>query len=65
MTVNQGGVTISNGDINYYGNNRVDESLSLDSAKQIGLGLGNSLSDSAKPVRDEARRGFQVLFTRL
>ena len=65
MTVNQGGVTISNGGINYYGNNRVDESLSLDFAKQIGLGLGNSLSDSAKPVRDEARRGFQVLFTRL
>ncbi|KAL7437780.1 hypothetical protein ACHAXH_008822 [Discostella pseudostelligera] len=58
------GHTISDGDISS-GISRVDESLSLDSAKQIGFGLGNSLSDSAKPVRDEARRGFQVLFTRL
>ncbi len=45
--------------------NRADESLSLDSSKQIGFGLGNSLSDSAKPVRDEARLGFQILFTKL
>ena len=45
--------------------NRADESLSLDSARQIGFGLGNSLSDSAKPVRDEARLGFQILFTKL
>ncbi|KAL3768019.1 hypothetical protein ACHAWU_005477 [Discostella pseudostelligera] len=58
------GHTISIGDTSS-GNTRVDESLSLDSAKQIGFGLGNTLSDSANPVRDEARRGFQVLFTRL
>eukprot|EP00578_Thalassiosira_sp_NH16_P011911 CAMPEP_0181106828 /NCGR_PEP_ID=MMETSP1071-20121207/16737_1 /TAXON_ID=35127 /ORGANISM="Thalassiosira sp., Strain NH16" /LENGTH=694 /DNA_ID=CAMNT_0023190255 /DNA_START=38 /DNA_END=2122 /DNA_ORIENTATION=+ len=45
-------------------NSRKEERLSLDSTRQIGLGLGRTLSDSAKPVREEAKRGFQVLFRR-
>ena len=45
-------------------NSRKEERLTLDSVRQIGLGLGRTLSDSAKPVRDEAKRGFQVLFRR-
>lgn len=54
---------ISNEDITVF-NSRKEERLSLDSARQIGLGLGRTLSDSAKPVREEAKRGFQVLFRR-
>lgn len=45
-------------------NSRKEERLSLDSTRQIGLGLGRTLSDSTKPVREEAKRGFQVLFRR-
>ena len=45
-------------------NSRKEERLSLDSCRQIGLGLGRTLSDSAKPVREEVKRGFQVLYTR-
>lgn len=45
-------------------NSRKEERLSMDSTRQIGLGLGRTLSDSAKPVREEAKRGFQVLFRR-
>ncbi|KAL9185380.1 hypothetical protein ACHAXT_003157 [Thalassiosira profunda] len=45
-------------------NSRKEERLSLDSTRQIGLGLGRTLSDSAKPVREEAKKGFQVLFKR-
>mmetsp|Transcript_29172 Transcript_29172/g.61937 ORF Transcript_29172/g.61937 Transcript_29172/m.61937 type:complete len:691 (+) Transcript_29172:146-2218(+) len=45
-------------------NSRKEERLTLDSTRQIGLGLGRTLSDSAKPVREEAKRGFQALFRR-
>ena len=45
-------------------NSRKEERLSLDLTRQIGLGLGRTLSDSAKPVREEAKRGFNVLFAR-
>ena len=45
-------------------NSRKDERLSLDSTRQIGLGLGRTLSDPTNPVREEARRGFEVLFRR-
>ena len=45
-------------------NSRKEERLSLDSTRQIGLGLGRTLSDSAKPVRDEAKKGIEVLFRR-
>ncbi len=45
-------------------NSRKDERLSLDSTRQIGLGLGRTLSDPTNPVREEAKRGFQVLFRR-
>eukprot|EP00571_Detonula_confervacea_P005528 CAMPEP_0172318352 /NCGR_PEP_ID=MMETSP1058-20130122/34672_1 /TAXON_ID=83371 /ORGANISM="Detonula confervacea, Strain CCMP 353" /LENGTH=689 /DNA_ID=CAMNT_0013033177 /DNA_START=195 /DNA_END=2264 /DNA_ORIENTATION=- len=58
-----GSDNISNDDIGIV-NSRKEERLSLDSARQIGLGLGRTLSDSAKPVREEAKRGFQVLFRR-
>ena len=54
---------ISNDDIGIV-NSRKEERLSLDSTRQIGLGLGRTLSDSAKPVREEVKRGFQVLFKR-
>ncbi|KAL3790632.1 hypothetical protein ACHAW5_004199 [Stephanodiscus triporus] len=45
-------------------NSRKDERLSLDSTRQIGLGLGRTLSDSTSTVREEAKRGFEVLFRR-
>lgn len=45
-------------------NSRKEERLSLDSTRQIGLGLGRALSDSAKPVRDEAKKGIEALFRR-
>jgi hypothetical protein len=45
-------------------NSRKDERLSLDSTRQIGLGLGRTLSDPTNPVREEAKRGFEVLFRR-
>jgi len=45
-------------------NSRKDERLSLDSTRQIGLGFGRTLSDPTNPVREEARRGFEVLFRR-
>jgi len=45
-------------------NSRKEERLSLDSTRQIGLALGRTLSDSAKPVREEAKKGFVVLFHR-
>ena len=45
-------------------NSRKEERLSLDSTRQIGLGLGRTLSDSAKPVRDEAKKGIEALFRR-
>ncbi|KAL7541890.1 hypothetical protein ACHAXR_011335 [Thalassiosira sp. AJA248-18] len=54
---------ISNADIPIV-NSRKEERLSLDSTRQIGLGLGRTLSDSAKPVREEAKRGFQALLKR-
>mmetsp|Transcript_3387 Transcript_3387/g.7151 ORF Transcript_3387/g.7151 Transcript_3387/m.7151 type:complete len:720 (-) Transcript_3387:81-2240(-) len=43
---------------------RKEERLSVDSARQVGNGLGRALSDPAQPVRNEAKRGFQVLFQR-
>ncbi len=43
---------------------RKEERLSMDSARQVGNGLGRALSDPAQPVRNEAKRGFQVLFQR-
>mmetsp|Transcript_19982 Transcript_19982/g.43445 ORF Transcript_19982/g.43445 Transcript_19982/m.43445 type:complete len:567 (+) Transcript_19982:515-2215(+) len=45
-------------------NSRKEERLTLDSTRQIGLGLGRTLSDAAKSVREEAKHGFQVLFRR-
>ncbi|KAL7528583.1 hypothetical protein ACHAWF_003740 [Thalassiosira exigua] len=45
-------------------NSRKEERLSSDLTRQIGLGLGRALSDAAKPVREEAKRGFRVLFVR-
>ena len=45
-------------------NSRKDERLSLDSTRQIGLALGRTLSDPSKPVRDEVKKGFEVLYKR-
>ena len=45
-------------------NSRKDETLSLALTREIGIGLGRTLSDSTHPVREEAKRGFQVLYQR-
>ncbi|KAL7519457.1 hypothetical protein ACHAWX_004214 [Stephanocyclus meneghinianus] len=43
---------------------RKDECLTIETVKQIGWELGRSLSDPAQPVRNESKKGFQVLFRR-
>jgi len=43
---------------------RSEEQLSYETIQQIGMGLGRALTDPAQPVRNETKRGFQVLFQR-
>mmetsp|Transcript_9448 Transcript_9448/g.18981 ORF Transcript_9448/g.18981 Transcript_9448/m.18981 type:complete len:751 (-) Transcript_9448:80-2332(-) len=45
-------------------NSRTEERLSYEAAQQIGMGLGRALTDPAQPVRNETKRGFQVVFQR-
>jgi len=45
-------------------NSRSEERLSYEAAQQIGMGLGRALTDPAQPVRNETKRGFQVVFQR-
>ncbi|KAL7452472.1 hypothetical protein ACHAWC_004196 [Mediolabrus comicus] len=43
-------------------NTRKDEQLSYECTQQIGLGIGRALTDPAQNVRNEAKRGFQLIF---
>ena len=43
-------------------NTRNDERLSYECTQQIGLGIGRALTDPAQNVRNEAKRGFQIIF---
>lgn len=45
-------------------NSRTEEQLSYEAAHQIGMGLGRALTDPAQSVRNETKRGFQVIFQR-
>eukprot|EP00970_Alexandrium_tamarense_P016968 scaffold7917_cov183-Alexandrium_tamarense.AAC.10 len=60
---NEGDSSIAN-NIEVQSNERKEECISREVAKQIGIALARALSDPAQPVRAEAKKGFQVLFQR-